>query len=175
MRSFLVLCSLVGICISSVVGSQLSSGANNGYLIGSNYTVYNFTQRLDHNSSANTTFNQRYQIFSDHFQPGGPILLYQTAESDIVAVENSNFFDIAEELGALVISLEHRFFGTSLPQMYNGTLSDLAPLTMENVLEDAVTFLNFVKQNVTGAANSKVIVTGGIPYTSLQLKYPKLY
>jgi hypothetical protein len=40
-------------------------------------------------------------------------------------------------------------------------VSGYAALTLENVIEDAVSFVGFIKKNITGAADSKVLVTGG--------------
>ncbi|KAJ9607344.1 hypothetical protein H2200_008417 [Cladophialophora chaetospira] len=161
MRVSSVLYSLVGLCLVTLAASQSSSGPYDSALIGSRHPFYNLTQKLDHSSGDNTTFKQRYQMVTDYFQPGGPILFAQSAEQDIVPVESSDLFDMAKELRGLVIGLEHRFFGTSLPQSYNGSASSFAPLTLGNVLEDAAAFVDFVKKNVTGAANSEVIVQVG--------------
>lgn len=128
----------------------------------SRYPINNFTQSLDHNSNSTATFNQQYYLVTDYFKPGGPILFLQGPESPLNPIENHDFMDWAEELGAIVASLEHRFFGKSLPSSFDGTTASYAPLTLENVMEDAVTFLDFIKKNVTGAADSKAIVEGGM-------------
>lgn len=68
----------------------------------------------------------------------------------------------AQELGGMTAVLEHRYFGESLPfgnESY--TSKNLRYFTLENVMADAVSFVDFVKKNVTGAAHSKVIVVGG--------------
>ena len=162
MRNFSVLYYLLALCLTPLVNCQLTSGPYDGALIGSKYPFYNLTQKLDYRNDDNSTFNQRYQIVTDWFQPGGPILLHQSAETDITAVEDSGLFDMAKELGGLVASLEHRFFGTSLPKGYDSSVSTLTPLTLENVLEDAVSFVGFIQKSVVGAAKSKVIVEGGM-------------
>ena len=75
--------------------------------------------------------------------------------------------DWAKELGGLTATLEHRYFGQSLPFGNDSyTLDNLKHFTLENVMQDAVNFLNFIKQNVTGAADSKVIVAGGMSTSS---------
>ncbi len=61
-----------------------------------------------------------------------------------------------------MVTLEHRYFGLSLPfgnESY--TTENLQYFTLENVMADAVTFMDIVKKNVTGAEASKVIVVGG--------------
>ena len=71
------------------------------------------------------------------------------------------FADWAKELGGLTATLEHRYFGESLPFGNDSyTQDNFKYLTLENVMQDAVNFVGFVKNNVTGASNSKAIVVG---------------
>lgn len=96
--------------------------------------------------------------------------------------ENLEFIDYAQELGAIVAVLEHRFFGESFPSGLNdsnATPADFAPLTLENVLLDSVTFADWIKSTVPGASESKVIVEGGsyggFLATALRLRYPTTF
>ncbi len=53
--------------------------------------------------------------------------------------------------------LEHRYFGESLPFENNSfTAKNFRYFTLENVMADAVSFVDFVKTNVTGATYSVV-------------------
>jgi Serine carboxypeptidase S28 len=75
------------------------------------------------------------------------------------------FDDIAEELGAIALSIEHLFFGQNFPMgvsAENTTLGNLDPLTLNNVLLDSVALINWVKSTVTGAPNSQVVITRGL-------------
>jgi lysosomal Pro-X carboxypeptidase len=114
------------------------------------YPVRQFTQTLNHASSDNTTFQQSYQLDISRFKPGGPILFYQGAEIPTInCVEYNHFDDIAGELGAIVAGLEHRFFGDSFPvgvSAANVTGQDFAPLTLDNVLLDSATFVEWIKR-----------------------------
>ncbi|KUJ10184.1 uncharacterized protein LY89DRAFT_787808 [Mollisia scopiformis] len=129
----------------------------------SKYPTYNFTQQVDHSGNNSATFNQSYQLVTDFFRAGGPILFLQGAEQGISSspIENDIIMDWAEELGAALAVLEHRFFGTSIPESFDGSLASFAPLSLDNVMEDAVSFIEFIQKSVPGAANSKAIVTGG--------------
>jgi hypothetical protein len=67
-------------------------------------------------------------------------------------------------MGAMVASLEHRYFGLSVPAGFNAstaTPSQYAYLIMNNTLLDSVNFVRWVKKTVQGAEDSKVIVMGG--------------
>lgn len=143
-----------------------------------------FTQKLDHADSQSTvTFQQRYQLDTTSFKPGGPILFYQGAESSsFLCIEAHLFDDLATELGAITCSIEHRFFGQSFPagvSADNATTKDFAPLTMENVVADSVDLVKWIKRTVPGANDSRVIVNsgsyGGSVATVDRLMYPDVF
>lgn len=139
------------------------------------------TQQVDHFSQAGT-FQQRYSVFNEFYTPGGPILLYEGEEGPLdcavsittranglgfclILVKNSTiFFTFAQELGGMAVSLEHRYFGESMP-FGNSTVSwtpmNMKYLTLDNVMADAVNFVNMLKTNYSGASESKTLVTSG--------------
>ncbi|KAL6876814.1 serine carboxypeptidase S28 domain-containing protein [Trichoderma novae-zelandiae] len=138
-----------------------------------------FTQLVDHNSTANRIFQQQYQILNPHSKPGGPIFYYQQAETATSAcLKRTIYPEWAQEIGGMVISLEHRFFGLSDASNATDPIEKLKSLTLENVMLDAVTFVNHVKHTVPGAKDSKVIVSGGsyngFLTTVLKMNYPEV-
>ena len=148
------------------------------------YPIEFFVQKLDHaDNSSTTTFQQRYQLDTSRFKPGGPILFYQGAEStEFFCIEGVHFSDMAEDLGAALVAIEHRFFGGSFPAGVgadNATKEDFLPLTMENVVADSVALVQWVKNTVPGAQNSRVIVNGGSYGASVatvdRLWYPEVF
>lgn len=144
------------------------------------YPTRYFRQLVDHSknegdyilngidSSKSATFLQQYQMITDYFKPGGPILFYQGAEAPLSCLEYQVHLQYAIELGGIAVSLEHRFFGLSIPVAdlsYENNLewptSALASLTLDNVLLDSVTFLEWIRSSVPGAERSKIIGFGG--------------
>ena len=124
----------------------------------------NFTQKLNHGSYDNVTFPQLYQLDTSSFRPGGPILFHQGEEGPMKPVAAHVFSDYAPKLGGIIATLEHRFFGSSYPEgpsWENTTTAQFGPLTLENVLQDSVAFVTWIKKTVLGAENSKVIISGG--------------
>ncbi|KAI1412085.1 peptidase S28 [Hypoxylon sp. FL1857] len=142
---------------------------------GCNQTTHFFPQKLYHNGNSslsgagkggNNTFLQQYQIITDFYRPGGPILFSQGAETDFECLERLSLYDHAKELGALLVAIEHRYYGISIPfglkfkDNANWPTSSLEPLTLENIALDTISFLRWVKKTVPGAANSKAILVG---------------
>jgi pimeloyl-ACP methyl ester carboxylesterase len=121
------------------------------------------TQNIDHFGKHNGTFQQRYTINTDSYAPGGPILLFQGEETDVLDCPKSTIlYEWARELGGLTVSLEHRYFGPSKPFGNASTSNEnFRFLTLDNVMADAVAFVQQVKRNITGADKSKVLVASG--------------
>ena len=132
----------------------------------------NFTQKLNHDRPDDkTTFQQRYVMDTTHFKAGGPILFHQNEETPLTSdtIVGHVFSDYAERLGALHVSLEHRYFGYSYPEGLslamdmagNITVAQYAPLTLDNVFGDSITFLTWLRATVPGAKDSPIIYGGG--------------
>lgn len=121
----------------------------------------NLTQRVHHSSNDTATFQQQYQLSTTFFQQGGPILLVQGGEQALTPVQYTSFWDYAREVGGIAASIEHRYFGNSYPPDFDNSTESYAALTLDNVLWDSVKFVQWIKSNVTGAADSPVIITGG--------------
>ena len=133
-----------------------------------------FPQPIDHQafngnwSDENSTFFQQYEIIDTYYKPGGPIFFHQSAESPLECVDDQAIPVWAQELGALVVSAEHRYFGLSCP--YNLNYSQAAdwdpqllrPLTLRNILADGISLLEWIKSvKYPAAKHAKVIVFGG--------------
>lgn len=140
-----------------------------------------YTQAIDHFGQHNGTFQQKYNVVTDFFKPGGPIFFYQgeeqiyldcvvshinlfaVSEADVVK-DTSIAYSWAQQTNGIAVVLEHRYFGQSAP--FNATdptkqFEEFQYLTLDNVMADGVAFLTYLKKNVTGAADSKVIVLSG--------------
>lgn len=86
-----------------------------------NVTVqqHNFTQPLDHFEDTGFTFQQRYWVNDQYYQPGGPVIVLDSGESP--GMFNLGFLQqgiiqiLANATGGLGIVLEHRYYGSSIP------------------------------------------------------------
>ncbi|KAG9320745.1 hypothetical protein KVV02_005128 [Mortierella alpina] len=91
---------------------------------------YFFTQILDHYADPSpagveaaaaentTTFRQRYRINSQFYKPGGPLILWLPGESPLhsLFLGRGLSFELANATSGLLVALEHRFYGNSIPR-----------------------------------------------------------
>lgn len=129
-----------------------------------------FDQNIDHfnfyeNSYSTPTFRQRYLLQDKWWHASqGPIFVYTGNEGDIVGFWNNTgfVFEIAPQFEALVIFIEHRFYGKSLPfdekQSFLHPFVDL--LTAEQALADFAVLITSLKSQLN-AENSAVVAFGG--------------
>lgn len=153
------------------------------------YDVSYYTQILDHFTfvpESYQTFQQRYLINSDHW--GGastksPIFLYTGNEGFIEwFAQNTGFmFDIAPQFKALLVFIEHRFYGHSMPfgsqrAAYSNS-STHGFLSSAQSLADFATLITDLKKNLS-AEDSPVVLFGGSYGGMLaawfRLKYPHI-
>ncbi|XP_066521849.1 lysosomal Pro-X carboxypeptidase [Hoplias malabaricus] len=146
------------------------------------YKTLYFNQQIDHFGFLESgTFKQRYLVNDQHWhQENGPILFYTGNEGDITWFCNNTGFmwDTAEELGAMLVFAEHRYYGESLPfgnQSYSNA-KYLNYLTSEQALADFAVLIKNIKMTFPGAQNSPVIAIGGsyggMLAAWLRMKYP---
>jgi len=117
--------------------------------------------------------------------PESPLLVYLGNEGVIESFYNNTgaMFEIAEEMGALVVFIEHRYYGngTSLPWGGNSfTEEHLAFLTVEQAMGDFAEVLSQMRTDLecTGAKACPTILFGGSYGAMLVVwfrqKYPHL-
>ena len=114
-----------------------------------------YQQATDHMGHLpGATFGQRYWISSQFATKGpqSPVIFHICGEGDVDQAYflNDNALAWAEQLGAHVVFLEHRYYGRSLPFQDLST-EHLRYLTLDNVLEDLASFQRWmVSQGLQG-------------------------
>ncbi|XP_061538608.1 lysosomal Pro-X carboxypeptidase [Phycodurus eques] len=148
------------------------------------YETFYFDQKIDHFGFVEDgTFKQRYLVADKQWRsPGGPILFYTGNEGDITWFCNNTGFmwDVAGDLGAMLIFAEHRYYGESMPfgaDSYSDS-KHLNYLTAEQALADFAVLIQNVKLSRAGAQQSPVIAIGGSYGGMLaawfRMKYPNV-
>jgi len=137
-----------------------------------------FTQTVDHYDPLNNaTFQQQYYVNDTYWSgPGGPIFLLLGGEGPIGPDDVLSHFVLptyAQKFGALIISVEHRFYGKSMPAKDLST-QNLRLLNSPQALADYALFQQYMTQKYN-AADSKWISFGGSYSGSLSAWYRALY
>ncbi|KAL2096648.1 hypothetical protein ACEWY4_008796 [Coilia grayii] len=145
------------------------------------YKTYYFDQKIDHfGFLENGTFKQRYLVADKHWhKEGNPILFYTGNEGDITWFCNNTGFmwDVAEELGAMLVFAEHRYYGESMPfgaESYSDA-KHLNYLSSEQALADFAVLIRYLKESP--ATNRSAVIAiggsyGGMLAAWFRMKYP---
>jgi hypothetical protein len=125
------------------------------------YTTLYFDQILDHsNESDDTTYKQRYWKNDKFFdQDNGPVFLYICGEWTCSPPDEQMFpMIVGADNNAMLMSLEHRYYGASQP-FDDWSVENLALLTSQEALADIANFID--AQNVVLGREADWIVIGG--------------
>ncbi|XP_056631546.1 lysosomal Pro-X carboxypeptidase-like [Diorhabda carinulata] len=140
---------------------------------------------LDHFSATQTkTFRLRYLISSKYHVKGGPVFVYTGNEGNIdTFAQNTGFlFDIAPTFNALLVFIEHRYYGESLPfgNSSFSTPETLRYLTTTQALADYAFVIEDLRKTFFGTVITSETYPfiafggsyGGMLAAWLRMKYP---
>jgi len=116
--------------------------------------------RVDHfDSSNNATYKQRYYVDSQYWDGVGPVFLQIGGEGTMSGAPGGYMATLAQNYSALLVGLEHRFYGESIP---NGNVltENLQYLAVEQALADLATFTDYFTEKAN-TGNSKWFAFGG--------------
>src|SRR3989338_8347339 len=139
--------------------------------------TFYFRQNLDHFSalSYNHTFSQRYYINRQFYVPGAPIFLYIGGESTLTedVVCGDFWYQLGSEHSALLLAIEHRYYGESLPFELL-TTGNLQYLNSNQALADLVSIITYVSHSsgiVDNKGTEPVIIAFGGSYPGALAAY----
>jgi len=132
-------------------------------------TEYNFTNLIDHFGTGLTqTFNQRYWVNDTYYKAGGPVVLYLCGEWTCSATnpKTNPAFQFGIKHNAMLITLEHRFYGASQPfttAQGGWSYNNLKYLNTTQALADTNNFITSYKADMTNTTDNWLIVGGSYP------------
>ncbi|XP_064615454.1 putative serine protease K12H4.7 [Liolophura sinensis] len=139
-----------------------------------------FSQKLDHfNYIDDSSWQQRYFISTQYYQDNGPVFLMLggEAEANPQWMVQGQWINYAASYNALILMLEHRYYGKSRPTSDLST-DNLQYLSVDQALADVASFRQFMCDQMPELNTTKWIVFGGSYSGSLaawyRLKYPHL-
>ncbi|PSS21024.1 Lysosomal Pro-X carboxypeptidase [Actinidia chinensis var. chinensis] len=148
------------------------------------YKTHYFPQILDHftfQPQSSKIFYQKYLINSHYWHKNGPIFVYTGNEGDIewFAANTGFMLDIAPKFNALLVFIEHRFYGQSMPfgkKSYKSAKT-LGYLNSQQALADFAVLIRSLKKNYSSEASPVVVFGGsygGMLAAWFRLKYPHI-
>jgi hypothetical protein len=137
-----------------------------------------FTQTVDHfDPLNNATFQQLYYVNDTYWSgPGGPIFILLGGEGPLEPSDVLDHFVLpiyAAKFGALIVAVEHRFYGQSMPAPDLST-PNLRLLNSPQALADYALFQQYITQKYN-AVGSKWISFGGSYSGALSAWYRASY
>ncbi|CAF1196972.1 unnamed protein product [Rotaria sp. Silwood1] len=144
--------------------------------------VYN--QTLDHFNydPLHRKFGQRYSIYDKFWGGCGdyPIFFNVGPETPLYELyfPGTNPYDLAVIFQAMIVSLEHRYYGESLPfgsNILNYTSNEFQYLSSKQYMEDIVEFRQFVINKYNCSTSKWISISGSYPgliSAYLRLHYP---
>ncbi|CAG9806456.1 unnamed protein product [Chironomus riparius] len=108
---------------------------------------------LDHYSSFNPrTWDIRYLINENLYRENGPIFIFVGGSDEITPefILRGNMFEVAQSQGGVMVALEHRYFGQSLPTT-DASFDNLQWLTVHQAVADIGRFAGFMRQRYLDA------------------------
>ena len=120
-------------------------------------TGYTISVPLDYSKPFSATFDVRYFLDDTHFDPSNassPIFVSMGGEGTTGGARCSH---LAAKHGALCVSVEHRFYGESLPKVTKGgasTANYWAGLSVEGNLADTAAVIEKLQRMYTYTSNS---------------------
>ncbi|KAL9377013.1 hypothetical protein Peur_031133 [Populus x canadensis] len=148
------------------------------------YKTHYFPQVLDHftfQPKSSKIFYQKYLVNSHYWHRGAPIFVYTGNEGDIewFAANTGFLLDIAPKFRALLVFIEHRFYGESMPfgnKSYKSA-ETLGYLNSQQALADFALLIRSLKHNLSSEASPVVVFGGsygGMLAAWFRLKYPHI-
>ncbi|XP_038706140.1 lysosomal Pro-X carboxypeptidase-like isoform X2 [Tripterygium wilfordii] len=153
------------------------------------FVTFYYTQTLDHYSyrpEGYATFQQRYLLNNKYWggmNTSSPIFVYMGDEADIVEVASIAGFmvDLGKRFNGLLMYIEHRYYGESLPfgskDKAFESANNLGYFNSEQALADYAQLITDFKRNMTSGYRPFIAVGGsygGMLASWFRLKYPHI-
>ena len=122
-----------------------------------------YESKLDNFDSNNTaTFQQRYAVDATYWDGKGPVFYEIGGEGTLGGAPDGYIATLAQNYSALLIALEHRFYGESIPGNDMST-ENLKYLAVDQALADLNNFITYYKEEGKTGDSPWFIFGGSYP------------
>ncbi len=116
----------------------------------------------------------RYYVNDAYWKKGGPVFYEISGEGTLSGPPTGFIEQLAQNRSALLITLEHRFYGESIPNG-NAFTENYRYLSVEQALADLASFTDFYKSVVPDSKTVPWVVFGGSYAGALSSWYRAAY
>jgi hypothetical protein len=166
----LSLCALIGTAFQDIperarsgrAYKELLERSKTVALTGKASTPLIYTSHLDNFDAANNrTFAQRYYVNDEFWTPGsGPVFFLISGEGTCNGPPTGYVASLGAQYKALLVTLEHRFYGESIPEG-GATTENYQYLNVEQALADLSSFTTYYQTTVPESKSVPWVVFGG--------------
>jgi hypothetical protein len=142
-----------------------------------NTTANVYAQLVDHNNPGDGTFSQRFYFDTTYWRnaSGAPIFYYIGGEGPLRGTPTGFVTTLALEFGALIVALEHRWYGESLPGDITSTTDLSTTLTVQQALADLAAFQTWFTSTILQTTSAPWLAIGGSYPGALSAWYREVY
>jgi len=116
--------------------------------LNSSQTASTWNAQVDNfDDNKEDTYQQRYYVDAQYWTGTGPVFFSIGGEGTLNGPPSGYIAQVGQNYSALLISLEHRFYGESIPNQDSST-ENLKYLTVEQALADLSSFTEYYKTTI---------------------------
>lgn len=137
-----------------------------------NTTANAYVQQTDHFNPGAGVFSQRWYVDTTYFDASqGQAVIYIGGEGPLGGTPTGSVAAFAKSTGAVIVALEHRWYGGSVPPLDITSTDSLRTLSVTQAIADLAAFLPWVDAELSGG---KPAPGAGLAFTWLAVggSYP---
>jgi hypothetical protein len=119
-----------------------------------------FTQFIDHQDPTQGTFQDKFYYDFTYWNGTGPCMMYLNGEGPLDAAVGGYMAELAQSLNACTLTIEHRYYGESLPSPLTNKAMLTQYLTVDQAMQDVMALIQYFEGTVIGKKPTWFLVGG---------------
>lgn len=165
-----------GSVYKDAVAAENAHHARIGFL--PNKTANWISMPVEHGDTSLGTFQDKFYYDTQYWNGTGPCMFYLNGEGPLHSAVGGYMADLSKDFGACTLSLEHRWYGDSLPAPLTNKSLLTRTLTIDQAMQDVMFMIAHFQANVVNTNVTWFLVGGsysGGMTVWLNEKYPGFF